>query len=161
MVIGYCKKDILEYAVGVVEKNLQNVIAARKDAKKCANDAPGPAVSHSDTSKFQYDILAGNLSSRVSLLEFEFENLKRHCVSEKIIVQMGALIELENRETKQKRYCFVLPGGAGIKVETEKGLVNIISAFSPLFKGMKGLKKDDEFEFKVGKTQEYHISNIL
>jgi hypothetical protein len=160
--IKYDKSEILKQVVINVRENLYDVKESAKGTKERANDAPGAMVSHSDTSKTQLDTLAAGLKMRVYDLETELKNLETFTIQENSNVSMGALVELEDVHEEISKHCYILPAGAGNTIETEGGLVNVITASAPLFNVMKGLEKDSEFYFKKGKqNKEYYILDIL
>ncbi|MFH0808707.1 MAG: hypothetical protein V1888_03795 [archaeon] len=160
--IKYDKIEILEQVILYVKENLSGIKKSAKNTKERANDAPGAMVSHSDTSKTQLDNLAMGLKARTYELEIELENLENFTTRKNSNVSIGALIKLEDSVSVRFKHCYILPAGAGTVVDTEKGLVNIITTTAPLFNAMKGLEIDAEFYFKRGKEmKEYCITDIL
>ena len=102
------------------------------------------------------------LDERVYALESEVASLRRYEIGNNMDkVVLGALVELENIDSEEKRHRYVLPAGAGTKIETDRGPVNIITTSAPLFAAMMGKEEGDEFIFKIKNSkQEYCITEV-
>ncbi|MCW8966493.1 MAG: GreA/GreB family elongation factor [Candidatus Pacearchaeota archaeon] len=160
--VDYAKEDILEEVLHSLEKVLYEVKASSKHTKEQAIQAPSASESHSDTSKNQLQALSYSLDERVYTLEEEIKAIISYKVIDNLSkVVLGSLVELENLDSGEEKYYYVLPAGAGTQVQTEKGLVNIITTKSPIFVSMFGKIEGDDFEFRYGDlTQEYSITKI-
>ncbi len=160
--IKYEKKAILEETVRILEGNLYDVKESAKDTKERAIQAPSASESHSDTSKNQLQILSFGLDERVYMLESEVTSLRKYKIGNNLDkVVLGALVGLENIDSEEERHCYILPAGAGTKIETNKGQVNIITTSAPLFAAMMGKEEGDEFVFKLKNSkQEYCITEV-
>lgn len=160
--INFNKKDILRETINKLEISLQEIKVATKGTKERAIAAPSASESHSDTSKNQLQTLAFGLDQRVYDLETEVTSLKNYEVPEDMEkVLIGSLVEMENVYSGERKYCYVLPGGAGTKIDTLKGEVNIITTKSPIFIAMYAKEKGDEFIFNHNNSkQEYCIDEL-
>lgn len=160
--MNYNKEDIFKETVKILQMNLDNIKKSAKNTKERAIAAPGAAVSHSDTTKNQLQTLAGGLDQRVYTLETELGNLMNYKIKKNLhTVSLGALVGLENLDTGIEKYCYILPAGAGTKIQTSKGPVNIITINAPLFVAMHGKNEGDEFTFNHnGSSQEYYVGKI-
>jgi len=160
--IKYDKREISAMVLGMLEKSLYDVKKSVKDTKERAIQAPSASESHSDTSKNQLQTLAFGLDQRVYALESEITSLKEYTVADNLNkVVVGALVALEDINSGEEKYCYILPAGAGTHIVTKRGKVNIITASAPLFSMMRNKEEGDEFIFKRGKLrQEYCISEI-
>lgn len=160
--IEYEKKAVLEETVRILERSLYNVKESTKDTKERAIQAPSASESHSDTSKNQLQDLSFGLDQRIYALESEIASLKKYEIVKSIDkVILGTLVGFENINSKEKKYCYILPAGAGTQIETNRGQVNIITTSAPLFVAMRGKEEGDEFAFKhKNSRQEYFITKV-
>ncbi|MFH1325195.1 MAG: GreA/GreB family elongation factor, partial [archaeon] len=159
--VEHNKLVLLNETINALQMSLEDLLAFAKRTKEDAIASPGAAVSHSDTSKNQLQILTYGLDKRIYRMRAELSSLRGYRTSERFVVSLGALVYLEEQSNGERRYYCVFPAGAGESFVTHEGKVNIITPNSPLFIAMRGKQEGDEFSFRLNNREsEYCILSI-
>lgn len=145
------KKRVISAFVILYKDKIADIRKSLESTRKCAIDAPGSNVSHSDTSKFQYSNLALGIEKRMKeadeilkLLEFMLEN----GTTGNDVVSVGSLVSLRDIDTGElARYLLIGREGGGDFVIVDDAKVVIIYAKAPLARMIKGKEKGEEIEF--------------
>lgn len=153
------KTIILSAVIDELKTEKQEIEAGLKTTKQTAIDAPSPMQSHSDTTKFQMNILADNLKRSLEEKENSINALilfSQNQPNSSSIIQMGSVIEL--REAGSVKFYFILPAGGGIKIEKNNKIITVITPQTPLAAALQGKSKSDKIKFR---TKELEIINIF
>ncbi|MFD2167702.1 GreA/GreB family elongation factor [Thalassotalea euphylliae] len=143
------KQEILEQIINVQKSLLAQAQEAAENAHKAAIDEQSKAETQYDTLAIEAAYLAEGQSNRISELNAAIADLSTCTIlpCEKVIV--GAIVEVEY-EDGQTSLFFILPAGAGTKIEIEDKQLIVISPSAPVSKALLGSGLDDDFSYKVG-----------
>ena len=128
--------------------------------KKASNEAPGAMESHSDTSKFQFDLMSSKIAEKVSefdkLLKYKFDD----DVEPESVVGVGSLIQI--RENDKTIYHLIAPkGGGDVGLLVEDTVIAAVSVDSPLGNSLLGKRVGDVVIFTAGsKNRELEVISI-
>ncbi len=145
------KNDVLKTFIGEYERKVDSLKSSLESTRKCARDAPGSNVSHSDTSKFQYSNLALGIEKRLKEASSILELLKRMgenpIKSEKI--SGGSIIGLQNIDTGEvAHYLMITQEGGGDSVTLDGEKVTVIYTKAPLSRILLGKELGNEIDFQ-------------
>lgn len=124
------KQGILRSVLDEMTKRIRDSESRLAEILQRANDAPGAMQSHSDTDKNLYGRQAAGQQETIEALE------RGRALTERIVLEpntsavVGALVVAKD-DGGTHRY-FLLPGGAGITIESEIGQVVVITPQTPL-----------------------------
>lgn len=153
------KNTLLEIVIEKLKTEKQDIETGLKTAKQTAVDAPGPMQSHSDTTKFQMNVLFENLKQTLEEKENSINTLisfSKNQPSSLTTVQLGSVVEL--KDSGEIKFYFILPAGGGIKVEKDNKIITAITPQTPLATALQGKNKGDKIKFR---TKEMEIINIF
>jgi len=137
------KNSVLENLIKVRE----NLIKSREEYKEAAKDAPGAMQSHSDTSKFQFNILADNIASQLQKLD-DAVILLREYGEKSTEAEIGAFLKI--KENGEIRYFYLVPEGAGgFKVKMDSIDIQVLAVNSLVGKAFLFKKTGQEFELQL------------
>jgi transcription elongation GreA/GreB family factor len=144
------KKDVLKVFIHEYEKKVEVLNLSLEANRKCARDAPGSNVSHSDTSKFQYSNLALGIEKRLTeanaILEL-LRNMSDNLTSNKKI-SGGSIVNLKNIDTEEIAvYLLIAREGGGDSVMVDGKKITAVYIRAPLGRVLCGKEKGDEIEF--------------
>lgn len=135
------KNKIVQELINSVKKDLQEATHAVASAKDLAQSEDFKSESKWDTRSIEAGYLAGAQEKRVKELEIELANLVNLNLDQKKTIAPGTLIK-----TQDKLYFLTVSTG-GHKIETEQGLVHVVTMNSPI--GQKLIEEEiDILEFK-------------
>ena len=152
------KNALLAIVIEKLKTEKQEIQAVLNTTKQTAIAAPSPMQSHSDTTKFQMNILANNQKQSLEEKENSINSLisfSQNRLNSSSSIQLGSLIEL--KEVMDLKFYFILPAGGGIKIEKDNKVITIITPQTPLATALQGKNKGDKIKFK---TKELEIFNI-
>ncbi len=149
----------------IIEK-LQADLAIAKDALQASHEAATHAESKAenkyDTRGLEAAYLADGQRRRVHEIEAAlagYRNLPIRAHLDEAIT-LGALIELEGKGVR--RWVFLGPDAAGLRVVIDNTEVLLISPRSPLGHALLGLYESDELEIAAaGRPQRYLIISVI
>lgn len=126
-----------------------SAIADVEAYKKASNEAPGAMESHSDTSKFQFNLMSDKIAEKVSgfdkLLKYKFDD----GAELRGVTGIGSLIQI--KEGEREIYYFIVPkGGGGVELLADNATITAISVDSPLGNSLLNKKVGDIVDFVVG-----------
>ncbi|MDO8557538.1 MAG: hypothetical protein Q7R98_03725 [Candidatus Jorgensenbacteria bacterium] len=146
--------SVLEKLFLEKEKNLTKTLEETRDS---ACGAPGSNISHSDTSKFQLSELALSLEKQTREANEALVSIRNTPVCQSSAVQVGSLVELEEKSSSKRTLYFVIPKGGGETVQVGDSSVTTITAAAPLARACVGKKENEEVSIN-GRT--YIIRNL-
>lgn len=145
----------------IIEK-LQDDLAIAKDALKASHEAATHAESKAenkyDTRGLEAAYLADGQRRRVHEIEAALTSYRNLQVRMQVdeAIKLGALVSLE--QAGIRRWVFLGPDAAGLRVADEGADVLIISPRSPLGRALLGRCDGDEVEVLVdGRRQQYEV----
>jgi len=145
----------------IIDK-LQADLAVAKDALKFSHEAATHAESKAenkyDTRGLEAAYLADGQRRRVHEIETalsSYRNLPARSHHNEVI-SLGALVSLESSEVR--RWVFLGPDGAGLRVSLDGDEVLVISLRSPLGRALLGCEEGDEVDVRVkGQSHRYSV----
>ena len=141
------KEKIKELVLDNLIKTREELAKSYESYKDAAREAPGAMQSHSDTSKFQSNILAENIAQQLSLFDRAIKTIKE-CIHKNGDVGVGALIKIkENGEIKY--FYFVPEGVGGFRLEDGGNNVQVVAINTPIGKNLFGKVPGDKIEMNL------------
>ena len=137
--------DVVLTQIAKQKESLKNSIAGCQNE---IDEAPGPMVSHSDTTRYQVSQLVFNLSDNLEKLEKAEKILQESAIKDNGgIIAIGSVAELDvdGRNT----FIFIVPDGAGGLIIDGDIKISIVSEKSPMAKVILGKKMGDGASFKI------------
>jgi len=146
------KPEIHQAFVAKLEQELEGIRSAARHAYETATDKEHQAENKYDTFSLESSYLARGQAKRVSELTAAIERLRMLPLQEMDAtspIVLGALVRLE-AEDGEVRTLFLGPAGGGEKLETDEGLITIITSASPIGRALVGNKTGHTFKFPAG-----------
>jgi len=139
------KSDVVRAIERALSSKLDGLVRAAEAALDEATHSESKAENKYDTRSLEASYLAGGQTER--LIE-----LKRRLAYVRVLstdplpsespAQAGALIHVEEEE--RTWWCFLAPGGGGLKVEVAGEQVVVVCPTSPVGRALLGLREDEE-----------------
>ena len=134
--------EFLDNKVKTTQESLESI-------QQIINDAPKPSESHSDTTRFQQSQLASDTLNRLASLK------KARMLADSILpepsncLSAGALVLIQDRESGERDYYFVVPSQGGGESLLVDGL-EIMTVFfrAPILAPIHEIKVGDTFKFR-------------
>ncbi len=154
------KENILDVVLSQIAKQKKSINDSISRCKSEIDDAPGPMVSHSDTTRYQVSQQVFNLLDHLEKLEQAEKILKESAGQNNSgIISLGSIAELD--VDGKNIFVFIVPDGAGGMSTNGDIKISIISERSPMATSIIGKKVGDESSFKVnGKEKKIRILNL-
>ncbi len=142
----------------IIEKLLgekSQIEAGLAATNKGIDEAPGAMQSHSDTTKFQMNLVANTIARSLQEKEqaiFHLQSFVGTPLNQTATdsVRLGAVVELITPDGAQKLAYAILPGGAGTDIDFEGWSLTVITPQSPLTRRFIGKKVGDKVEVTFG-----------
>ena len=154
------KKDkILDIVLAQIENQKELLKDSIKRCEAEIDEAPGPMVSHSDTTRYQVSQQVFNLSSHLAKLE-QAEKIMRESsdINKSGIISLGSTVEID--VNGKKMFIFIVPDGFGGLTVDGDIKISIVSERSPMAISIIGKKVGDLSSFKInGKEKKIKILN--
>jgi len=135
--------------------------AARQSAE-AANHPEARPENDKDTRKIELSYLAAGQAARARELESAValvQSLPAEPVAPGAAVMAGAVVTLDVAGKRQS--VIVSPAGGGLKLETERGPLSVVTPQSPLGRALLGRKSGESFELVLaGRTSEVEILSV-
>jgi len=135
--------------VASLERDLAAMTAAAKSAHEAATHAEAKPENDKDTRGLEAGYLAAGQSARAAELMAALAALKAVVLGPCDKVTIGAIVELEDDDGEAQRL-FVLPAGAGVRVDVNGGVAKVVSPQAPLVAPLMGRRAGDEAEVTIG-----------
>jgi len=153
------KGKILDIVLDQISKQKKSI---KDSITRCQNEideAPGPMVSHSDTTRYQVSQLVFNLSDHLAKLE-QAEKIMRESSAQNNnkALSVGSIAELD--VDGKRIFIFIVPNGVGGLTIDGDIKISIVSERSPMAVSIIGKKVGDLSFFKInGKEKKIKILN--
>ncbi len=142
------KSDILREVLIQIEKEKHSLQESIDRCKNEIEEAPGPMVSHSDTTRHQVGQQLMNLTEHLEKLESAEKFMRESsCDHKDGILSVGCIAEIE--VDGKNRFVFIVPNGVGGITVGTNTKISIISELSPMSQAILGKKIGDDSSFKV------------
>ncbi len=159
------KDAIIKAGIEVLRSKIKQNEEILNATQRDVNEAPSAMESHSDTSRYQFAILAQNQGAIINkfteaLYELEkfLENLP---AQENKEIGYGSVVEIET-DGKVSNYMLIpCEGLGGIEVQSDDKTYTLLSSDSPMATALKQKKVGDKFSLATGtKTKELRILSV-
>lgn len=140
------KQSLLRQVQDRLLRDLAQVSAAQKSAQEGAVHEDNRAEGDKDMRSTEASYVARGQAARVLELQAEaaaIDNLELRPFGEGTPLAWGALVSIEG-EGGQVTHHFLLPAGAGIRLQQDGGIVSVVSTRSPLGQALLGSFVGDE-----------------
>jgi len=154
------KQNILNFLKEQLQSEFDQAKAAYATSRTHATSGEMKSEGKYDTRSIEAGYLASAQKRRVDELEQELKLLDEIDLSlSPDTVSVGSLVEIEFNEIA--RLYFISSTSGGTMMETDDGVVLVISAFSPIGVEVIGLGRGDSFDVEIkGETREYCVKTI-
>ncbi|MFR0688610.1 hypothetical protein ACLUTX_04400 [Enterobacterales bacterium AE_CKDN230030158-1A_HGKHYDSX7] len=158
------KKRAHQLILSRLAEDLEVAVRAAQTAHETATHEENVAENKYDTLGLEAAYLAAGQSRRVEEIRQAlslFENLQLRDFDEELGIQTSALVQLAN-EQDQRRWVFLGPDGAGLKVRYDDTEILVITTRAPLGAALLQRLPGDEVEVGTGNArQRYEILEAL
>jgi transcription elongation GreA/GreB family factor len=134
-----------------LQLELNTAVAASQQAHDSATHEENVADNKYDTLAVEAAYLAHGQSMRIAELKQSiilYQHFKRPEFNEGATIQLGALVCIEN-ELGQQRRLLIGPAAGGLSLDSEIGLIQVITPSTPLGKVLMGKGVDDEVVLQI------------
>lgn len=160
--------DKLALVAQLISKVRQSVGVAEREMVAAAD-----AAAHGEEDKarredsrmaLEYSALAAGQAKRAEQAHFvlaQLESFRPGPIGRNGKVEVGALIEIEDEETRHGRTLFIAPAGAGIELTGPDGdgFLSVITPTSPIGRAAHGRQLGDSFDVTVdGESRSWEIT---
>ena len=151
------KETLLDLAIADIEEQIETAERGRKDAIEESKAHKGAMASRYDTFKEEAQYLAGGFAARIQELSSQLVALKsmqtRLVVNSK--VSGGAIVEVEDVDTRAKTKYFLLAAGGGNVYEVGGEQYSILTVQAPLARALFDKIEGDEAEITIQGTTKH------
>lgn len=148
------KKALIAGTIRMLEEEIISIRESIKSIEEEIRDAPSANKSHSDTTKSQKEGLLSGFTGQLIGAQSILVQLRKMSLGTVIIfhkVVVGSLVEVEGKVSKKHCFYFIVPGGAGKKVNISSLSILLISPNTPIALGLLGHRVGDDVECKLPK----------
>ncbi len=145
------KLKILDTLIAEFRSNIESSESGLTAAENESKFHKGAMVSRYDTFKEEAQYLAGALERTLSEMRQQLSSLEV-LKNNPPKVEHGsiyALVKLEDSDTGQKMFYFLLPAGGGTEHEYDNKTITVVSLGSPIATALIGKHEDDEVTVKL------------
>jgi transcription elongation GreA/GreB family factor len=135
-----------------IRADLETLHRTQADAREAATHEENRAEHAKDTRATEQSYLARGLAERVEALvraENLLANLELRRFDAESVVELSALIEIEDAQTGARETWWLIPAGGGIDVRSGPHAVRTITPAAPLGRALLGLQIGDEGRFET------------
>ncbi len=144
-------------------RELEVIAAAQKNAVEGAVHEESRAEGEKDTRATEASYLARGQALRVVELETEIAHVASFALTDfgpGSTISAGALVTLTS--PRGERRVFLLPAGAGRRLEDDGGPVSVITPASPLGSALLGASATEDVEVELGsRVESYRVSAVV
>jgi transcription elongation GreA/GreB family factor len=156
------KRALFASLLAALRTELAAADKAARDAADAANHPEARPENDKDTRKIELSYLAAGQAARARELESALalvQALPAEPVAAGAPVMAGAVVTID---VSGKRQCVVMsPAGGGLKLETERGVISVVTPQSPLGKALLGRTTGESFELlRAGRANEVEILSV-
>lgn len=152
------KHALLDQLIQHLLADIDEHIKAAEHAHEAATHEQSKAETQYDTLGLEQAYLAHGQSERIDDLQQQIARLHHFDLrpfDEDDEIHLGALVELEERQSNKKLVVFLLPCAGGYTLEPS---IRTLTPDTPIAQAMIGFGIDDEF--KLGNGQRYRITAV-
>jgi transcription elongation GreA/GreB family factor len=146
------KQEIHNQLVDKLDQELTTIRTAARHAYATATDQEHQAENKYDTFSLESSYLARGQAKRVAELTSALERLRMLPLKEldrTTPIVLSALVRLE-AEDGEVRILFLGPAGGGECVDTDDGVVTVVTSVSPIGRALVGQRVGHQFRFPPG-----------
>ncbi len=146
------KAEVLRLLRASVEADYESIVTTHKATTDGATHEESKAENDKDTRALESTYLARGLAQRASELSQARARLavfKPRAYDADTPAGLGALLQIEDEDTEERRWYFLGPAGGGLRVDVEGISVAIVTRGSPMGDALLGKSVDDSFEIKT------------
>lgn len=140
------KEIISARIIDILNKKLKDLKVSIRQTEEASNQAPGAMQSHSDTSKFQFDVLANNLRTLADEMDRAIKEIGENKIASDQISD-GSIVKIEKDD---KNYYYVISSiSLEESFEIDGDEIRVVSINTPIAKGLMNKKAGTETEIKT------------
>ncbi|MEH6581426.1 MAG: GreA/GreB family elongation factor [Halioglobus sp.] len=150
----------MHYLVSAIVEKLQlqhsTAVAASQQAHDSATHSENIAANRYDTLAVEAAYLAHGQSMRIAELKQSialYQQFQRPTFSARDTIQLGALVCIEDDQGQQRRF-LIGPAAGGLNIDSEQGLIQVITPTAPLGQALIGKRVDDEVDWQINQRKE-------
>lgn len=146
------KAEVLRLVRESVDADLESIVSTHKTTTAAANHEESKAENDKDTRAIETQYLARGLAQRAAELSqvrarLAVFTLRRF--EDGAAAALGALVQIEDEDTEQRRWYFLAPAGGGLRLDVDGQNVAVVTQGSPIGDALLGKSVDDGFELKT------------
>ena len=157
----------MHYLVSAIVEKLQlelsTAVAASQQAHDSATHSENIAANKYDTLAVEAAYLAHGQSMRIAELKQSialYQHFQRPTFNARATIQLGALVGIEDDHGQQRRF-LIGPAAGGLSIDSEHGVIQVITPAAPLGQALIGKRVDDEVDWQVNQRKEsYSVMTI-
>jgi transcription elongation GreA/GreB family factor len=139
--INIKKKALIKF-LEILRASAVSIERQINQTRQAAIEAPSRMQSRHDSSRQELSYQVDQLTRRLSEIYHNIEILERFKAPISSEITVGSLIQLKEEDGRDL-CCFIVPGGSGNIIETDKWEITVISPQAPLSKLLQGGKAGD------------------
>jgi len=146
------KEQLLAALVAERQQSVEGMARRAREVAASATHEESRPENDKDTRAIEESYLARGQSLRVAEAEADLQVLRSLRVRRfdpDQPVAVTALVLIEDEEGNSK-VVFLAPAGGGTRLQTQGHTVHVVTAASPLGRGLLGRQVDDDFEISAG-----------
>jgi transcription elongation GreA/GreB family factor len=156
------KQKLMSALVALLEQDLAKLAEAQRNTQSGATHEESKPENDKDTRALESSYLARGQAKRVAELQGELERLKTmECLrfGDDSPIALSAVVELESSEGSV--IYWLVPAGAGSKLEVDGQSVRVVTPQSPLGRSLLRKQHGDGFEVQTPQgLREYEITRV-
>ena len=145
----------MQYLVSAIVEKLQlelsTAVAASQQAHDSATHSENIASNKYDTLAVEAAYLAHGQSMRIAELKQSialYQKFQRPTFSADSEIKLGALVCIEDDQKRQRRL-LIGPASGGLRIDSERGSIQVITPTAPLGQALIGKRVSDEVEWQI------------
>jgi transcription elongation GreA/GreB family factor len=156
------KRALHASLLAALRNELAQAERAARESAEAANHPEARPENDKDTRKIELSYLAAGQAARVRELESAValvQTLPAEPLAAGAPVTAGAVVTLD---VAGKQQCLIVsPAGGGLKLDTPRGPINVVTPQAPLGRALLGRTAGDSFELLLaGRTNEVEILSV-
>ena len=156
------KRVLFASLLAALRTELAAAERAARESAEAANHPEARPENDKDTRKIELSYLAAGQAARARELEAAValvQSLPAENVEKGAPVTAGAVVTVD---VSGKRQCVIVsPAGGGLKLETERGPISVVTPQSPLGRALLGRTEGESFELMLaGRSNEVQILSV-
>ena len=145
----YDKQEMLDEVIRLTEEDIKGKKEVVENAKEAVRKSPTAMQARYDTSRSENDNLRDYHEGDLRRAESGLGQLCSFRFDTPDMILTGSVVQLEDVETREQTAYFILPYGGGSKIETEQGVVHVITPQAPIARGIFGKRLGYSFRLEM------------